>query len=120
MPISANTLRQISVIIFTLMLAAIFIGGEMPGAGNLFPTPWDKVVHFLTFGSIALLAGLSFPTRPLPLILLMVACLGAADEIHQIFMEGRQPGFDDLLADIAGALLALPLIPGLRKILYKL
>jgi VanZ family protein len=108
-------LRKITLLIFILMLAAIFIGGTMPGAGNLFSAPWDKVAHFFTFGAITLLAGLSFPNRPLVLILLLAVCIGIADEVHQMFIAGRQPGLDDLAADTLGALFALPLILSLRK-----
>lgn len=105
--------------LLVLTVAAIFIGGEAPGAGQLFPAPWDKVVHFLTFGGIAVLAALSFPTRPLWMILFMVVALGGADEFHQMFIEGRQPGLDDLFADALGALCALPMAHWLRRLIYR-
>ena len=120
MPINAYLLRIITGSMLVLMVAAIFIGGEAPGAGQLFPPPWDKVVHFLTYGGIAVLAGLAFPTRPLPFILLMVAMLGSADEIHQMFIEGRQPGFDDLFADLLGGLCALPVVYLFRRWIYRI
>lgn len=119
-PINPVLLRYLSAIPLILMITAIFIGGEAPGAGNLFPPPWDKIVHFVTFGGIAVLAGLALPTRPLWLILLMVVALGAADEIHQMFIQGRQPGLDDLFADFLGGLCALPVVYLLRKWLYHL
>jgi VanZ family protein len=109
-------LRKITLTIFTLMLGAIFIGGTMPSAGNLFSAPWDKVAHFFTFGAITLLAGLSFPNRSLTLIFLLAVFIGVADEVHQMFIAGRQPGLDDLLADILGAFVALPIISSLRKL----
>lgn len=115
MLINVIFLRKITLLIFILMLAAIFIGGTMPGAGNLFSAPWDKVAHFFTFGAITLLAGLSFPNRSLALILLLAVCIGIADEVHQMFIAGRQPSLDDLAADTLGALFALPLISSLRK-----
>ena len=111
----STTIRTITSIAFVLILAGIFIGGTMPGAGELFTAPWDKVAHFIVFGAITLLAGLSFPALPLPLIFILAASLGAADEIHQTFLAGRQAGFDDLLADVLGALFALPLVTSLRK-----
>lgn len=119
MPINTNLLRSLTSIGLVLVIAAIFIGGEAPGAGKLFPAPWDKVVHFVTFGGIAVLSGLSFPTRPLWMILLMVVSLGGADEFHQLFIEGRQPGLDDLFADFLGGLFALPLVYWLRKLIYR-
>ena len=87
----------------------------MPGAGSLFPPPWDKVVHVLAFGTMALLAGMAFPNRSLPLILLLIICIGSADEFHQMFIPGRQPGLDDLAADFVGGLIVLPTISKLRK-----
>ncbi|MCB5188934.1 VanZ family protein [Methylobacillus caricis] len=98
-----------------LIVAGIFIGGEAPGAGGLFTPPWDKVVHFLAFGAIGVLSGLAFPRVPLLLIWLLVIAVGAADEFHQIFIQGRQAGLDDLLADAVGGFAALPVIAVLRK-----
>jgi len=111
----STTIRTITSIAFVLTLAGIFIGGTMPGAGELFAAPWDKVAHLIVFGTITLLAGLSFPALSLPLVFILAVSLGAADEIHQTFLAGRQAGFDDFLADILGALFALPLVASLRK-----
>ncbi|MDP2247660.1 MAG: VanZ family protein, partial [Nitrosomonadales bacterium] len=77
--------------------------------------PWDKVAHFFTFAAITLLAGLSFRNRSLTLIFLLAVSIGIADEVHQLFIAGREPGLGDLLADTLGALFILPLISKLRK-----
>lgn len=119
MPINITTLRFISFSIFSLMIAAIFIGGSMPASGNLFTAPWDKVAHVMTFGAIALLLGIAFPMRSLSMILIITIAFGAADEIHQIFVINRQPGIDDLMADAIGALLVLPVIAWVRRYLYE-
>jgi VanZ family protein len=119
-PINTNLLRVLTGSMLVFLVAAIFIGGEAPGAGKLFPPPWDKIVHFMTYGAIGFFAGMAFPTRPLKFILLMVVMLGAADEIHQIFIEGREPGFDDLFADFLGGLCALPFVYQFRKWIYRM
>jgi VanZ family protein len=119
-PINANLLRILTGSLLVFTVAAIFIGGEAPGAGKLFPPPWDKIVHFMTYGAIGVFAGMAFPTRPLKFILLMVVLLGAADEIHQIFIEGREPGFDDLFADFLGGLCALPFVYLFRQWIYRM
>lgn len=106
--------RRLCVLCLVVMIGAIFIGGEQPGAGGLFPPPWDKVVHVIAFGVIGVLVALAFPSKSLPAILLVVLCIGAADEIHQLYLPGRQPGLDDLLADLIGGLIILPLIARLR------
>lgn len=112
MPISLR--RQLALGCLLLLLGAIFVGGEQPGAGSLFSTPWDKLVHLLVFGTIGVLVALGFPALSLSAVVLAVAAAGAADEMHQMFLTGRQAGIDDWLADLAGGLFALPLIPRLR------
>ena len=112
MPI--NLRRQLALGCLLLLLGAIFVGGEQPGAGSLFSTPWDKLVHLLVFGSIGVLVALGFPTLSLSAVLLAVAAAGAVDEMHQMFLVGRQAGIDDWLADLVGGLFALPVIPRLR------
>lgn len=112
-------IRRVSLLCLVLLVAAIFIGGEQPGAGALFPAPWDKVVHVLAYGTIAVLAGMAFPGRALPIVVLIAVSIGAADEIHQIFLPGRQAGVDDWLADLVGSLLFMPILLLLRRALYE-
>lgn len=112
--ITPERLTQLALGMLILLVAGIFIGGEAPGAGGLFIPPWDKVVHFFAFGTIGVLSGIAFPRIPLLLIWVLVVAVGAADEFHQIFIQGRQAGLDDLLADAVGGLAALPVISVLR------
>lgn len=107
--------RQLAVGGLLLLLAAIFAGGGQLGAGNLFVTPWDKLVHLLVFGCIGFLVALGFPSLSLGAVLLTVAAVGAADEFHQMFLASRQAAIDDWLADLVGGLLTLPAIPLLRR-----
>ncbi|MGY1489030.1 VanZ family protein [Methylobacillus pratensis] len=113
--ITPERLKYLALGMLILLVAGIFIGGEAPGAGSLFPPPWDKVVHFFVFGTIGVLAGLAFLRLPLVAVWIIVVALGAADELHQLFIEGRQAGLDDLLADALGGLAALPVIALLRR-----
>lgn len=115
MRININLVRNLAIVILLAVLASIFIGGSMPGAGSLFANPWDKVAHFMVFAGISLLAGLSLPNRSLILIFLLAVFFGVADEVHQLFLEGRQAGLGDLLADCLGALFALPFIAAIRQ-----
>jgi len=101
------------------MLLGIFIGGEAPGAGSLFPAPWDKLVHFIAYGVISVLLGMILKSKPLLVILVLVVLIGAADEFHQIYIPGRHAGLDDLSADFFGALAALPVISRLRFWVYS-
>lgn len=109
--------RQLALSCLVLLIAGIFIGGEAPGAGALFPPPWDKVVHFAVYGSIGVLAGLAFPSWPLPAVALFTVGVGACDEFHQAFLPGREAGFPDLFADLVGTLIFLPILMWMRRLL---
>ncbi|GAB7564174.1 hypothetical protein LG202_22130 [Methylobacillus methanolivorans] len=117
--ITLKRLKYLALGMLILLVAGIFIGGEAPGAGSLFPPPWDKVVHFFAFGTIGVLTGLAFVRLPLLAVWIIVVALGAADELHQLFIEGRQAGLDDLVADALGGLAALPVIVLLRRWLSR-
>ncbi|CAG0978483.1 hypothetical protein MTYP_01623 [Methylophilaceae bacterium] len=99
-------------------VACLFVGGAQPGAGELFPAPWDKLVHILAYATIGIMAGLAFPGSRLFWIILIVAAIGATDEIHQILNPGRQASYHDWAADWAGALISLPGIIKLRRVFY--
>jgi hypothetical protein len=113
-----NLVRHFALVCLMILIAAIFIGGEQPGAGALFPPPWDKVVHMLVYGTMGVLAGLAFPRWTSFSVVLFVVTIGGLDEFHQIFLPGRQAGFDDLFADFIGSLLFLPVLALLRRNLY--
>ncbi len=106
--------RRLALGCLILLLGAIFVGGEAPGAGRLFAPPWDKVAHLLVFGSIGIFVALSIPTFPTVTILPIVAAIGAMDEFHQTFLPGRQADFGDWLADLVGGMLALLIMARLR------
>lgn len=118
MPISLR--RQLALGGLVLLLAGLFVGGEQPGAGNLFPVPWDKVAHVLAYAAVGALVALSFPALSLPAVLFVVAAVGAADEVHQLFLPGRQAGIDDWLADLLGGAGVLLVIPRLRQMYVSL
>ena len=91
---------------FVTLILLIFIGGGQPGAGQLFIPPWDKVAHLITYAIILILARIGFPKVKLFYLFMIVILIGALDEAHQIYLPGRVAAFDDLLADIIGALIA--------------
>jgi VanZ family protein len=109
----------IALFVLILMLAALFILGSQPWAGSLFPAPWDKVIHFIFYGTVAVLLSLAFPSLAMPAILLIALGVGAVDEYHQIFVPGRHAGLDDLAADFIGIATTLLIIPRLRKIILS-
>lgn len=111
--------RHCALIGLLAIVAGLFVGGAQPGAGELFPPPWDKVAHIIAYGIIGILAGLAFPNSKLPWIVAIVVLIGGADEIHQVFLPGRHAGFDDWTADWGGALFSLFGVTRLRQSFYS-
>lgn len=74
----------------------------------------DKVLHALAFGCFAFafsywLGSVLWKTKPFLCILIVcvaAACYGASDEIHQMFVPGRDASVYDWIADCTGALIA--------------
>lgn len=106
--LSSNFVRLLALVLVLCMVAALFVGGAQPGAGNLFNAPWDKVVHVVYFFVFALLLR-SFIGLPALLVIVLALALGLADEVHQSYLPGRTAAWDDFAADALGVLLALGL-----------
>jgi len=99
-------MRSIAVILVVLMLVGLFVGGALPIAVGLIPAPWDKMAHAAFFFVFSLLLA-RWVSLPVALVIMLALLVGAADEIHQLFLPGRQAGWDDWLADAVGTGLVL-------------
>jgi VanZ family protein len=88
-----------------LMAATLFAGAEEAGKVQLFPAPWDKLVHFLYYGTMAALLSHGVGRRWLWLPLVLVPLAGALDEWHQVYVPGRDASFFDWMADGLGTVL---------------
>jgi VanZ family protein len=95
--------------------AVIFGISSLPGSIVPFSTPFqlDKLFHAGIFFVLCYLLNRAlfdqsrFPSLSnyhLVISLLVVIAYGASDEIHQIFVPGRDPDFYDALADSLGGL----------------
>ncbi|HUO43547.1 MAG TPA: VanZ family protein [Burkholderiales bacterium] len=109
----------ISALIALIVIFNLFYLGAKPVAVGLFPEPWDKLAHFLVFSLLTALFWIATDGRFGVFIVLAVSLIGAADEIHQIFLPGRSAGLDDLAADIIAALTMFWLLHWLRKLTAK-
>lgn len=89
------------------MAVTLFVGAEEAGKVHLFPAPWDKLAHFLYYGTMAALLALGGGRRWLWLPLVLVPLIGALDEWHQLYVPGRDASVFDWLADEAGTVLAV-------------
>ncbi len=99
-----------------LVIIALFVGGSQPYAGSLFTPPWDKVVHCIVYGGMLVLAKLAFPYTSLWKLFLAIVLIGILDEVHQMYVPGRKPGLDDLLADTLGIAVAAIAVKCMRII----
>ena len=103
-----------------VLVPALFVLGAKPIAVGLIPVPWDKLVHFVLFALLALLAGLSsellrLQGRTVLLAAFLCAVLvGVLDEWHQFFLPGRSAGWDDFAADVMGALAGVGVLARFR------
>lgn len=74
----------------------------------------DKVAHAGVYGILAWLLLYAWPSRPARrgyVLIWTLCCLYAlGDEWHQSFVPGRSPDILDIVADAAGALVALALV----------
>jgi VanZ family protein len=94
-----------AVMVFYIFYAAI------PSGEPLFVIvpPWDKVVHFFYYGTIAALLAHGVGLRWLIVPLILVPTIGALDEWNQAGIPGRDSSLFDWLADEAGTVVAVVL-----------
>lgn len=86
----------------------LFIGGAQPVAVELFPAPYDKLAHATVFALLASAMGYASGLRGKAMVMVAMggaAAVGGLDEWHQMYLPGRSAGWDDLVADAAGATL---------------
>ncbi|WP_411881539.1 VanZ family protein [Polaromonas sp. YR568] len=103
-----RTVRILAGLTVALSAAVLYIAGAQPVAVGLFPAPWDKLAHLLTFAVVGAAAGLAGGMRGWRMALCCVAgalLVGGMDELHQMFLPGRSASWSDLAADAAGGLL---------------
>ncbi|WP_176752803.1 VanZ family protein [Nitrosospira sp. Nsp1] len=87
---------------------SLFIGGAQPIAVNLVPEPWDKLLHGIVFALLAWALGFAsgfYGWRSLAVAFFGSLLVGLLDEWHQLYLPGRQAGWPDFIADMAGSLI---------------
>jgi VanZ family protein len=93
----------------SLLMLLTWINGR-PEAAGLVQVPWDKAAHGLTFGSLALIFGLSAGIRRRWSVLLFMTAFAVFDELRQLYLPGRTASFADFSADMAAVIAALWLV----------
>ncbi len=78
----------------------------------MFPFPYgDKLAHFLEFGLFAFLAAKAMlGKRPLLYAFILAAFYAGTDELHQMFVQYRDPCLADWGADVVGAAAVVALL----------
>lgn len=102
------SLRLMAALLIFFLTAGLFMGGAQPVAAGLFKPGWDKLAHVAVFAVMGVAYGVASGRqgwRMLLWSLLGALAVGSMDELHQIRLPGREPGWGDLLADGVGGLL---------------
>jgi VanZ family protein len=90
------------------IVVSLFLGGAQPIAVNLVPEPWDKLLHGVVFALLAWALGFAsgfHGWRSLAVAFFGSLLIGLLDEWHQLYLPGRQAGWSDFVADMAGGLI---------------
>jgi VanZ family protein len=97
-----------------LYMAAIFhLSSESDPLPMLTQNSWDKALHFMEYGVLALLLCRALRgealgwTAALTLAFVVTSAYGARDEWHQLFTVGRNADVRDWMADNVGAAIGL-------------
>ena len=80
-----------------IMAALVFV------TSHPIPQGWDKLTHFVVFGTLTALLWRGTNGRAPIAVLLCVVAFGAFDEVHQQFLPLRTAEFLDFLTDAAAA-----------------
>ena len=79
----------------------------------------DEFIHGTTFAILACGIGLTSGlqgSRRLVIVISDALLIGVLDEWHQVYLPGRYPSWDDLLADAIGSLAGAALLILWRKL----
>jgi VanZ family protein len=101
-------LRLAALVLAVGMPIGLFVGGAQPVAVGLFPWPWGKLVHGLTFGVLAVAMAYASGLGGWRMVLFGFVgsvLVGALDELHQLYLPGRHGQLSDVGFDALGAAL---------------
>jgi VanZ family protein len=112
-PSHLRSARTWAVLTVILAGAGLYTLGAQPFAAGLFPAPWDKLAHVVTFALIGSAAGIASGARGWRRTACCIAgavVIGVLDELHQAYLPGRIASWSDLAADAMGGLLGAVLL----------
>jgi uncharacterized protein YfiM (DUF2279 family) len=106
-------LRLLAVLAVVLAGTGLHVLGAQAFAVGLLHSPWDKLAHVMTFAFLGGAIGLASGTqgwRQAFFCITGALLMGVMDEWHQSYLPGRVASWSDLLADVAGGVLAATLL----------
>ena len=100
-------IQWLAMLVATVMIASLVRLGETELAVGLIPSPWDKLAHMATFGTIAFSLWLALGQRWLYSCAAFAFAIALYDEWRQLTLPGREADLADLLANGVGIVLAV-------------
>ena len=96
--------------VIACMTVIFYLSSESDPLPELTAAVWDKALHFAEYAGLAVLLGRAFLGEGMSSLRAFLAAVVAAslyaasDEMHQIWVQGRQPAVSDWLAGSIGAM----------------
>lgn len=117
-----RNMRILAALFVVSTAVGLFTLGAQPVAVGLFPPPWDKLAHLVTFAAIGGASGLASGTRSwwrVACCVIGAVAIGSMDEVHQIFLPGRSASWGDLAADATGGLTGAALLTVWNNLMHR-
>ncbi len=107
--------RWVVIVTAGVFIANLFYLGSKPFAVGLFLSPWDKLAHLCAFAALTGLLWLGWLRNKPVWLIMVVALIGIADELHQHSLPGRSADPYDLLMDVVAALLVVSTLHAINR-----
>lgn len=99
--------RLVCLVLAGVLVAQVLVTGNDPGNRDLFPAPWDKLVHACFYATVAGLLLLANDLRAPAAVFAVTVAVGVVDELIQTQVPTRHADALDLAMDAIGALVAV-------------
>lgn len=118
--LKGKALQTVSLLAAAFIVSMLFWGGSQPVAVGLFPAPYDKLAHFVTFAALSLVLWIGVEGKWPVLVFMLVVAIGGLDELRQFYLPGRQAGWDDFLVDALAAGFVISLLSKNKSAFHQL
>ena len=105
-----SLLQRISLLAALALVTQLLLLPEPSFVPSITAVITDKVLHAAVFGALAAMLWVLAGGRAALAVFGLAVGIGVLDEMHQLFVPGREADLKDLLADAAGAAVALYLV----------